>query len=85
MIYELFPEEYIMLQKEIATGFHPPLETILAGIPVEDLDLKLAQCAAYVEVMLDGEYNLTERRKLCSIITKKLEAKRILPKSIIIH
>ena len=78
MIYEYFPQEYIELQKELATGYHPQLEKILTinGGTSEDIDLKIAQIAAYCEVMLDGVYTLEERMRLCDILRKKLIEKR---------
>ncbi len=72
MIYEMFPEEYIQLDKELRSGFHPKLEAILSRFGPDDLDMKMAQTAAYCEVALDGTYTLPERTKLCDILLKKL-------------
>ena len=78
MIYEIFPLEYIALSAELATGYHPRLERILQinGGTAEDIDLKLAQIAAYCGVMLDGVYDLDDRRELCVICVVKLQALR---------
>lgn len=71
-IFEIFPDEYIALNREIATQNHPKLQAIIAQIGVDDLDMKLAQTAAYCEVMLDDVYSLHDRIKLCKILTEKL-------------
>ena len=84
MIHEYFPEEWIELQKELASGLHPKLETILAECAPEDTDLKLAHIASYCEVMLDGEYSFEQRTELCEILRKKLVDKRERPGGIII-
>lgn len=86
MIYEYFPGPYIQLQKELASGLHPKLEEILRvnGGAADDVDLKLAQIAAYCEVMLDDVYTLEDRIKLCEILVKKLEFKRENPNGVII-
>lgn len=76
MIYEQFPEEWIQLNRELCSGLHPKLEPILAAIAVEDTDLKLAQIAAYCEVMLDDVYTFEERTELCEILRQKLVLKR---------
>lgn len=84
MIHEMFPEEYIRLGRELASGLHPKLEPILTKISVEEIDLKLANIAAYCEVMLDDVYTLEDRCKLCDILTKKLIEKRERPAAIIL-
>jgi len=68
----MFPLEYQELQKELSTGLHPRLYPILAQHGADDLDMKLAQIAAYCEVALDGVYTLDERRKLCDILRERL-------------
>ena len=68
----MFPQEYIDLNKELATQRHPKIQAILAGYPTDEIDIKLAQIAAYCEVMLDGDYDLAARMKLCKILTEKL-------------
>ncbi len=81
MVFELFPQEYVDLSAELATDFHPKLDAILSRFPYEELDMKLAQIAAYCEVGLDGVYDLPGRMKLCKILKEKLVLKRELPPS----
>ncbi len=78
-IFEIFPQEYIDLQKELSTDYHPKLQEVLAGIGYDDLDMKLAFIASYCEIMLDGDYDLDGRRQLCKILTERLILLRILP------
>ena len=72
MIYEIFPAEYIALQRELLTGYHPQLEKILEQHGPEDIDMKLAQIASYTGVILDDVYTLDERRKLCDLLRERL-------------
>ena len=88
MIIEKFPEEYIELNKELCTGYHPKLAEIISKIGMDDLDLKLANIAAYCAIALDGEYRLEDRVNLCRILTKELVKMREYPKAnpqVIIH
>lgn len=83
--FEMFPEGYIALNKELATNLHPKLYELLANNPAgDDVDVRLAQIAAYCEVMLDATYTLAERDKLCFILAGRLEAKREAPAGIIL-
>ena len=79
VIFEFFPEGFIVLQKEIATGLHPKLEKLLANHPADETDIKLAEIAAYCSVALDATYTLAERDKLCYILAGRLEVLRELP------
>lgn len=72
MMYEIFPAEYIALNVELLTGCHPTLERILQQHGPNDIDMKLAQIAAYCSVELDGVYSLEERIKLCDLLLKRL-------------
>jgi len=78
-ITEFFPEGFIALQKELATGLHPKLEERLGNHPVEETDIKLAEIASYCQVALDGVYTMPERDKLCYILAGRLEALREIP------
>lgn len=77
--FEMFPEGYIALNKELATGLHPKLEKLLEKHPLDETDIKLAEIAAYCSVALDATYTLGERDKLCFILAGRLEALRELP------
>lgn len=79
--FELFPQEYIDLQMELATDYHPKVQEILQGISYDDLDLKLAHIASYCEVMLDGVYTLESRITLCKILKEKLVLLRVYPQA----
>lgn len=71
-VFELFPQEYIDLNIELATQNHPKIQAIVAGYPPDEIDIKLAQIASYCEVMLDGDYSLENRIQLCRILKEKL-------------
>lgn len=77
--FEMFPEGYIALNKELATGLHPKLEKLLANHPADETDVKLSEIALYCSVALDATYTLAERDKLCFILAGRLEALRELP------
>ena len=84
-IIETFPTEYLDLNRELATDYHPKLQVILAGVGMDDLDMKLAHIASYCEVMLDGVYDLESRMQLCKVLKEKLVLKReLLDNTIII-
>lgn len=82
---EMFPEGYQALAKELATGLHPQLEKLLGNHPADEIDIKLAEIAGYVGVLLDGTYSLEERDKLCFILAGRLEVMREIPKAQIIQ
>lgn len=73
---EYFPEGFIALQKELATGLHPKLEKLLANHPADELDIRIAEIASYCQVALDGAYTIEERSNLCSILVGRLELLR---------
>lgn len=77
--FEMFPEGYIALNRELATGLHPKLEKLLANHPADETDIKLAEIANYCLIALDATYTLAERDKLCFILAGRLEALRELP------
>lgn len=79
-VFELFPQEYIDLDKELQTEYHPKL-AFLNRFGPDEIDMKLAQLAAYCEVMLDGVYTLENRIKLCKILTEKLILLREYPQA----
>lgn len=79
MIIEFFPEGYIALNKELATGLHPALEKRLSAYPADEIDLKLAAIAHYCSILLDGTYTIEAREKLCFILAGRLEVLREIP------
>lgn len=78
MVFEVFPQEYLDLDAELKTEYHPKLD-FLKNYPVDDMDIKLAQIAAYCEVILDGDYDIKDRVKVAGILVKKLKEKREVP------
>ena len=76
MIYEFFPEGYIALNRELASGYHPTLTTKLGKHPSDEVDIRLAEIATHCSVLLDGTYTLEEREKLCAILAGRLEVLR---------
>jgi hypothetical protein len=81
----MFPEGYIALNKELATGLHSKLEQILSNYPSDEVDIRLARIAAYTGIVLDGVYTLAERDKLCFMIAGRLEVLRELPGNIVVN
>ena len=73
---EYFPEGYIALQRELATGLHPKLEKLLANHPADELDIRIAEIATYCQVALEGTYTIEERSNLCSILAGRLQLLR---------
>lgn len=84
MILEYFPQAYIELQRELNTGLHKDIVDIISRYPADEIDIKLAQIASYCEVLLDGDYTLADRIKLCEILVEKLKQKRERPDGILI-
>jgi hypothetical protein len=82
--FEMFPEGYIALNRELATGLHPKLEELLSRHPIDEVDIRLAHISSYCEVALGATYTLAERDKLCFILAGRLEAKREAPAGIIL-
>jgi hypothetical protein len=78
--FELFPQEILELDRELQTEYHPKL-AFLNKFGSDDIDMKLAQIAAYCEVMLDGVYTLENRMQLCKILTEKLILLREYPQA----
>lgn len=76
VVFEVFPQEYRDLDAELKTEYHPKLSAVLAGINMDDMDLKIAHIASYCEVVLDGAYDVADRTKLCGVLVKKLKEKR---------
>ena len=76
-----FPDGYIALNKELASGLHESLAVKLANHPVDEIDVKLAEIASHCSIALKGDYSLEERNKLCFILAGRLEVLRELPKS----
>lgn len=72
----MFPQPYIELQRELATGLHVELEQILAGVAADELDMKLSHIAAYCGIILNDVYTLEDRIRLCELLLPKLIERR---------
>lgn len=83
-VLEFFPDGFVALQKELATGLHPILEKKLANHPAEEVDIKLAEIASHCSVVLEGTYTLAERDKLCHVLVGRLQLLRVVPQGQII-
>ena len=81
-LIEYLPEGYILLNKELATGFHPKLYEVLGKIPVNELDERLSAIALYCGVILDGFYTIQERSVLAATLAGRLEILRDIGKKV---
>lgn len=79
-----FPEGVILLNKELATGVHPKLEAILSKHDSNDWELRLADIAAYCDVVIDSYFVDEDLNKLCAILSGRLQVLRELPAAQII-
>lgn len=70
----MFPPEILNLQ--IETAKHPPLVEQLREDASEDFGTKLGTIAAYVGVVLDGDYTGLDILAICVKLTDKLYDKR---------
>jgi hypothetical protein len=71
-VFEYFPSEYLELNREICLQPHPKLRELLARHGADEIDIKLAQVAAYCEVVLDDCYDFESRMRLCKILRERL-------------
>lgn len=79
---QMWPDEVIRLNEELATGLHPKLEAIFTGLPPEiDFAERLGHIAAYCDLILDGMYSPDDIAGICGTLVKRLEAKRERPES----
>jgi len=78
--FEYFDPRRTELAQEVKN--HPELAEILAnmqseqGIDSSEFELRLAACASYCGIILDGEYLPSDLNKLCGILVEKLRKKR---------
>lgn len=73
-ILEFFSDSRIALNHEIVE--HPELCVLLANHPAQEFEIRLAEIAAYCEVVLDDWYTPKDLDKLCDILWNKLREKR---------
>lgn len=78
---QYFPEGFQALNKELSTGLHPKLETLLANHPANEMEVRLAEIATYCSIAMDGAYGQPELDKLCFILAGRLEVLREAPEA----
>lgn len=74
-VLEFFHPARIALAQEVKQ--HQDLKELLAEIPAEDFELKLASIAAYCNIVLEGAYYPSELDRLCELLLTKLQAMRV--------
>jgi len=74
MIYEYYNPVFIALQQEIA--HHPELRMNLSTHPGDKFEERLAEVAAYCEVLLDGYYTPERLVFVAEELLKILKSKR---------
>lgn len=81
---KFLPPGMIALNRELATGFHPKLEARLANHPVQEWEIKFAECATYLGMLLDDIYVQEDFNRLGFIMVEKLIPMREMPNTEII-
>jgi hypothetical protein len=71
---QIFDQEIIDLNIEI--GEHPALMDKLQDQPANEFEIRLAVIATYCDVVLNAVYTPEDIRRLCTLLTDKLRAKR---------
>lgn len=83
---QLWPEEVIALNRELANGLHAPLQEIMENVdPATSFAERLGHIAAYCELALDGMYDENDIAKICGELARRLEAKRVMPAAQVIR
>jgi len=72
--FQMFGENKIALGREVKN--HPELLELLANHAVDELEIMLAEIAAYCGVMLNDSYTESDIENLCGILNDKLVARR---------
>lgn len=82
---EFFPEGLILLNEELASGYHPTLEKKLAKHPPDEWEIRLAEIASHCSVALDGIYPKEQISELAAILSGRLQVMRefVAPQQII--
>lgn len=71
---QLWPEEIIELNKELASGYHRELEEQLKEVGSHESQWveRFATIAAYCEVALDGMYSSDQIVAICRVLLPRL-------------
>ena len=70
-----FPEVYLALDREIQ--HHEELVGYLQNHPAVDFEVRIAEIASYVGIVLDDVYNQKDMDKLAGILLKRLQDQRV--------
>lgn len=73
-VLEFFHENRIALGEEVK--LHPELKEMLAAIDSSEIEMKMAEIAAYCDVILDGYYSVEDLDDLSGKLVWKLREKR---------
>lgn len=78
-----FPDGLMNLQAELATGLHPEVEKLLTSLQCapNDWEIRLARIAAYVGIIVDGQYGTEEISQLAATCAGRLEVLREIPRA----
>lgn len=82
MHFHRFSDEFIALQQEIATGYHPQLYPVLAV--QQTLEDYIATICTHLGVVIDGAFSEKGMNKLYTDLTQKLILVRENPDGIIL-
>lgn len=70
-----FSEALIELNREVAN--HPELVELLARQESPEMEVRLAEIAAYCEIVLDGFYDQHDIAKIADECIRRLKSKRV--------
>lgn len=71
---EYFDPRLLALQQELMN--HPELMERVARHPPQETEMRIAEIAAYCNILLDGYYIPEEINNLAALLTQKLYEKR---------
>lgn len=75
---EYLPPEAIALQEELVL-YHPTLCRVLAALPLDGWEDRLATIATHVDAKMDGQYSVEQIVMVIGRLLPRLAAKREVP------
>lgn len=76
----MLPDDVIELNRELASGYHPVLESILTNIPESsDLADRLGHIAAHCNIEIDAVFTSEGLVSLMKLLTSHLKRNRQIP------
>lgn len=85
MHIEMWPEPVIELNKELATGYHPELETLLQTMPDQTFAERIAVICTHCKIAVDGLYTSDQIIDMIDhAIIPRLRDRRVNPNGTII-